>query len=117
MLRYIARRSLQAVPLLFLISVLVFALIHAAPGGPLEMYLANPNVRPEDIEPAEAGEFTGEVVLTEPLGVETVVHIRNGQQTFLSTQSGMTAWRIGDEVRFDIIRERLHFFDDDEMRI
>jgi peptide/nickel transport system permease protein len=46
----IARRSLQAVPLLFLISVLVFALIHAAPGGPLDMYLANPNVRPEDIE-------------------------------------------------------------------
>ncbi len=50
MLRFIARRSLQAVPLLFLISVLVFALIHAAPGGPLDMYLANPNVRPEDIE-------------------------------------------------------------------
>jgi peptide/nickel transport system permease protein len=49
-LRFIARRSLQAVPLLFLISVLVFALIHAAPGGPLDMYLANPNVRPEDIE-------------------------------------------------------------------
>ncbi len=50
MLRFIARRSLQAVPLLFLISVLVFVLIHAAPGGPLDMYLANPNVRPEDIE-------------------------------------------------------------------
>ena len=50
MLRYITRRSLQAIPLLFLISILVFTLIHAAPGGPLEMYLANPNVRPEDIE-------------------------------------------------------------------
>jgi peptide/nickel transport system permease protein len=49
-LRYIARRSLQAIPLLLLISILVFTLIHAAPGGPLEMYLANPNVRPEDIE-------------------------------------------------------------------
>jgi peptide/nickel transport system permease protein len=49
-LRFFVRRSLQAVPLLFLISVLVFSLIHAAPGGPLEMYLANPNVRPEDIE-------------------------------------------------------------------
>ena len=50
MLRYITRRALQAIPLLFLISILVFTLIHAAPGGPLEMYLANPNVRPEDIE-------------------------------------------------------------------
>jgi peptide/nickel transport system permease protein len=38
------------VPLLFVISILVFTLIHAAPGGPLEVYLANPNVRPEDIE-------------------------------------------------------------------
>ncbi len=50
MKRFIVRRVLQAVPLLFLISILVFALIHAAPGGPLEMFLANPNVRPEDIE-------------------------------------------------------------------
>ena len=44
MTSFIVRRALQAIPLLFLISVLVFALIHAAPGGPLEMYLANPNV-------------------------------------------------------------------------
>lgn len=43
------RRLTQAVPLLLGVSVLVFALIHAAPGGPLELYLANPNVRPEDI--------------------------------------------------------------------
>jgi peptide/nickel transport system permease protein len=48
--RFLARRSLQALPLLLVISVLVFLLIHAAPGGPLAIYLANPNVRPEDIE-------------------------------------------------------------------
>ena len=47
---YLIRRLVQAVPLLLLISVLVFALIHAAPGGPLSLYLSNPNVRPEDIE-------------------------------------------------------------------
>ncbi len=50
MLIVAARRLLQAVPLLLLISVLVFALLHAAPGGPLAIYLENPNVRPEDIE-------------------------------------------------------------------
>ncbi len=49
MTRLIARRLLQSVPLLFVISLLVFALIHAAPGGPLATYLENPNVRPEDI--------------------------------------------------------------------
>jgi len=48
--RLLVRRFIHAVPLLFLISALVFLLIHAAPGGPLAMYLANPNVRPEDIE-------------------------------------------------------------------
>jgi peptide/nickel transport system permease protein len=41
---------LQSVPLLLLISLLVFLLIHAAPGGPLAIYLSNPNVRPQDIE-------------------------------------------------------------------
>jgi multiple sugar transport system ATP-binding protein len=74
-------------------------------------------VRPEDVEPDPDGEFVGTVALTEPLGVETVVHIRSGEQNFLSTQSGMTTWGIGDEVRFSIIRERLHFFDEEEMRI
>jgi peptide/nickel transport system permease protein len=48
--RFLARRCLQALPLLLVISTLVFALIHAAPGGPLAIYLSNPNVRPEDIE-------------------------------------------------------------------
>ena len=44
------RRVAQTIPLLLIVSVVVFALIHAAPGGPLAMYLENPNVRPEDIE-------------------------------------------------------------------
>lgn len=35
--------------LLLIVSALIFALIHAVPGGPLAMYLENPNVRPEDI--------------------------------------------------------------------
>ena len=50
MLTYLFRRLLQAVPLLLLVSALVFGLIHLVPGGPLEMYLENPNVRPEDVE-------------------------------------------------------------------
>src|SRR5688572_18407687 len=49
MLRLVARRLLQAVPLLFLVSAIVFALLQAVPGGPLAAYLENPNVRPEDI--------------------------------------------------------------------
>jgi len=49
-LRFFTRRAAQAVPLLLVVSLLVFVLIHAAPGGPLALYLDNPNVRPQDIE-------------------------------------------------------------------
>lgn len=45
----ITRRLVQAVPLLLLVSMVVFALLQAVPGGPLAAYLENPNVRPEDI--------------------------------------------------------------------
>ena len=50
MLPTILRRAAQSVPLVLLVSVLVFALLHAVPGGPLSVYLENPGVRPEDIE-------------------------------------------------------------------
>ncbi len=62
---YIARRLLHSIPLLLLISLLIFALIHAVPGGPLEMFLANPNVRPEDIERLRVA-----LGLDRPLGVQ-----------------------------------------------
>jgi peptide/nickel transport system permease protein len=44
------RRLAQAIPLLLLVSIAVFVLIHAAPGGPTAVFLSNPGVRPEDIE-------------------------------------------------------------------
>jgi peptide/nickel transport system permease protein len=43
-------RVAQSLVLLLIVSAVVFALIHAVPGGPLAIYLENPNVRPEDIE-------------------------------------------------------------------
>ena len=49
MTRLVLRRLAQAVPLLLVVSAIVFALLHAVPGGPLAAYLENPNVRPEDI--------------------------------------------------------------------
>ncbi|MCI0477461.1 MAG: ABC transporter permease [Anaerolineales bacterium] len=50
MTRYIIRRLLQAIPLLLLISIVVFALMQAIPGGPLAAYENNPNIMPEDLE-------------------------------------------------------------------
>ena len=74
-------------------------------------------VRPEDIRFHSEGQFPGEILLTEPLGVETILHIKTGEQTLLSLVPGMTALGVGDQVRFNIVRERLHFFGMDGVRI
>lgn len=49
MTRYIIRRLLQAIPLLFVISVIVFALIQVSPNNPLSAMQNNPNISPEDL--------------------------------------------------------------------
>jgi multiple sugar transport system ATP-binding protein len=68
-------------------------------------------VRPEDIQPQAGGEYGGEATLIEPLGVETILHIKSGNQILLSTVSGMANWSIGDSVQFNIVHEHLHYFD------
>ena len=68
-------------------------------------------VRPEDVHPNSDGPFTGRIALIEPLGVETLLHIKTGEQTLVSTVPGMTRIQLGSDLRFDIVRERLHFFD------
>jgi peptide/nickel transport system permease protein len=45
--RFLLRRLLGTVPLLLAISVLLFAVVHLAPGGPLDVYAENPSVTPE----------------------------------------------------------------------
>lgn len=47
--RYLTRRVLEAVPLLLLLSLLVYALLHASPGNPLSQLERDPTVRPEDL--------------------------------------------------------------------
>ena len=68
-------------------------------------------VRPEDVQPSETGQYSGKIALTEPLGAETIIHIKSGDQEFLSLIPGMTSLRLGDEVKFKIAFDRLHFFD------
>ena len=74
-------------------------------------------IRPEDIDPAPDGQFVGEVALKEPLGVETIIYIKSREQTITSLISGTTEARIGDQIRFNIIQERLHCFDPAGKRI
>jgi multiple sugar transport system ATP-binding protein len=68
-------------------------------------------VRPEDIVITDDGDFPAEIVLTEPLGVETILHLRNGGQTLASLYPGISHHRVGDNVRFNILPNRLHLFE------
>jgi len=47
---YVVRRSLEAIPLLVLISIIIFGILHNAPGGPLAPYLQNPHITQADIQ-------------------------------------------------------------------
>jgi multiple sugar transport system ATP-binding protein len=74
-------------------------------------------IRPEDVKVDGAGVFAGKITLIEPLGVETIIHIRAGEQTLLSIVPGATTLRIHDDVRFDVNTQRLHYFDAAGLRI
>lgn len=68
-------------------------------------------IRPEDISLDPTGQFSGTVVLTEPLGVETIVHLQSGERTLLSLVPGMIHLQRGSTITFNILQDRLHFFD------
>jgi len=39
---------------------------------------------PRSIKPDPNGKFTGQLILAEPLGVKTILHIQSGQRTLLT---------------------------------
>jgi peptide/nickel transport system permease protein len=47
---YVAQRAVQAAVLLLLVSLVGYGIMNLAPGGPLAVYLHNPQVTPEKIE-------------------------------------------------------------------
>jgi peptide/nickel transport system permease protein len=49
MLNYTIRRTFQALPLLLLISVMMFLILNKMPGGPLAAYMQNPHITAADI--------------------------------------------------------------------
>jgi peptide/nickel transport system permease protein len=50
---FLIRRLLAAIPTLGAVSIIIFLLLHAAPGGPMAVYANNPNVDPEDLKRLE----------------------------------------------------------------
>lgn len=65
MTRYLIRRILQSIPLLIIISMIVFVMIQLTPGGPMAAFEENPNLSPEDIARLE-----------EQLGLNQPIHVK-----------------------------------------
>ena len=77
---YLIRRTLQAIPLLFVLSIMLFALVRIAPGGPLSQAERNPNITQEQLEVIRArlgldqplytqyGKWMGNLLLAGDLG-------------------------------------------------
>jgi len=63
--RFLLRRLASLVPLLIGISLLLFAVIHLAPGGPLDFYADNPGVTPQALAEMKAA-----------LGLDQPIHIQ-----------------------------------------
>jgi multiple sugar transport system ATP-binding protein len=74
-------------------------------------------VRPENVLLNPEGEFSGEVKLLEPLVVETIVHITNGEKEITSLITGLIKLDIGEIIRFNIDQNRLHYFTREGNRI
>lgn len=53
MTKYLLRRTLLAIPTLLAVSIILFGLLHLAPGGPMAVYATSPNVDPAELERIE----------------------------------------------------------------
>lgn len=96
MLNYAIRRILQTIPILFIISILLFFLVRSAPGGPLTSARRNPNVTKEQIEAIE-----------EKLGLNDPLPVQYGRWI-----SDMFKGNLGQSIKFhrpvnEMIAERI----------
>lgn len=96
MTTYALRRILQTVPILFIISILLFLMVRSAPGGPLTAARRNPNISKEQIE-----------VIEEQLGLNDPLPVQYGRWL-----GAMLKGDMGDSIKFrrpvaDMIGERI----------
>ena len=74
-------------------------------------------IRAEDVQVESDGDFSGEVVLKEPLGTNTILHIKSGEQIFTSMLAGMTDIKLGELVHFSLDTDQAHFFNAQGARV
>lgn len=84
MTTYAVRRILQAIPITFIISLMLFFLVRAAPGGPLTSARRNPNVSQEQI-----------AALEHKLGLDLPLPVQ-----YWKWLSGIVRGDFGDSIKF-----------------
>ena len=93
---YALRRILQTIPIIFIISILLFLMVRAAPGGPLTAARRNPNITKEQLE-----------ILEEKLGLNDPLPVQYGRWL-----NDMFTGNMGESIKFhrpvsDMIKERI----------
>lgn len=83
MRQYVARRVLQALVVLGLVSLAGFSILHLAPGGPAAIYAMSPTMAAEDLER-----------ITRELGLDRPLHVQ-----YLSWAKGFVAGHWGRSYR------------------
>lgn len=96
MLRFIAKRILFSIPILFAITVITFVVLHAAPGDPADM-LMNPRTKPED-----RARIRKNLGLDKPLHVQYFIWLKN-----LVTKGDLGYSLVDGRPVFQVITERL----------
>ncbi|MHB1652196.1 MAG: glutathione ABC transporter permease GsiC [Desulfitobacteriaceae bacterium] len=71
MLKFLARRLLGVVPILFIVSILIFLFVHMIPGDPARL-VAGPDASYQDIQAVKV-----ELGLDKPLGSQYVIYVNN----------------------------------------
>jgi len=93
---YGLRRLIQSIPILFILSVMLFFIVRAAPGGPLSAAARNPNVSKEQIE-----------LLKKQLGLDQPLPVQ-----YVRWMGDMLRGDLGDSIKFrrpvaEMIAERI----------
>jgi peptide/nickel transport system permease protein len=95
-IRFVLLRLLGLLPLLFGISLVLFAVIHMAPGGPTDFYADNPGVTPEALAQMKAA-----LGLDQPLPIQYIrwiVSFLQGQWGYSISTSRPVLQEIGERV-------------------
>ncbi len=96
MTTYIIRRTLQAIPLLLLISMVVFALIQATPGGPLARFENDPTISAEDLQ-----------IMRDRLGLDDPIPVRYARWLQSVASGDLGNSYLTNQPVLEMIRERL----------